>query len=45
MDWVLVQEALGRGAMYTQIRAFMGHILAAKQDARPLGKQWMAGFI
>jgi hypothetical protein len=31
--------------MHSQIRAFAGRILAAKQDARPIGKRWMAGFI
>jgi Tc5 transposase DNA-binding domain len=45
MDWVLVQEALGRSPTHSQIRAFAGRILAAKQDARPIGKRWMAGFI
>jgi hypothetical protein len=44
-DWVLVQEALGRSPTHSQIRAFAGRILAAKSDAIPLGKRWMAGFI
>jgi hypothetical protein len=39
MDWVLVQEALGRGSMHSQIRAFVEQILAIKQDIRPLRKQ------
>jgi 4-hydroxybenzoate polyprenyltransferase len=44
-DWVLVQEALGRSPTHSQIRAFAGRILAAKQDAVPIGKRWMAGFL
>jgi hypothetical protein len=27
------------------IRAFAGRILAARNDAIPLGKRWMAGFL
>ena len=44
-DWVLVQEAIGQSPTHTQIRAFAGRILAARRDANPLGKRWMAGFI
>ena len=44
-DWVLVQEALGRSPTHAQIRALAGRILAARKDAIPLGKRWMAGFI
>ncbi len=44
-DWVLVQEALGRSPTHAQIRALAGRILAARRDALPLGKRWMAGFI
>ena len=44
-DWVLTQESLGQGPTHAQIRAFTGRILAAKNDALPLGKRWMAGFI
>ena len=44
-DWVLVQEALGLNPTHTQIRVFAGRILAAKGDAIPLGKRWMAGFM
>jgi hypothetical protein len=44
-NWVLIQEALGQGPTHAQIRAFAGRILAAKRDATPLGKRWMAGFI
>jgi len=44
-DWILVQEALGRSPTHAQIRALARRILAAKRDAIPLGKRWMAGFI
>jgi len=44
-DWVLVQESLGRSPTHSQIRAFAGRILAARSDAIPLGKRWMAGFL
>jgi hypothetical protein len=44
-DWVLVQEALGLSPTHTQVRSFAGRILAARQDATPLGKRWMAGFL
>jgi Tc5 transposase DNA-binding domain/helix-turn-helix, Psq domain len=44
-DWVLVQERLGQNPTHTQIRAFAGRVLAARHDALPLGKRWMAGFL
>ena len=44
-DWVLVQESLGQNPTHAQIRAFAGRILAARHDAIPLGKRWMAGFL
>ena len=44
-DWVLVQESLGQNPTHAQIRAFAGRILAARHDAVPLGKRWMAGFL
>jgi len=44
-DWVLVQESLGRNPTHAQIRAFAGRILAARRDAVPLGKRWIAGFL
>ena len=45
MDWVLVQEALGRSPTHAQIRGLTRRILAARRDALLLGKRWMAGFI
>jgi len=44
-DWVLVQESLGQNPTHAHIRAFAGRILAARNDAIPLGKRWMAGFL
>jgi hypothetical protein len=44
-DWVLVQESLGQSPTHAQIRAFAGRILAARHDAIPLGKRWIAGFL
>ena len=44
-DQVLVQESLGLNPTYAQIRAFAGRILAARHNALPLGKRWMAGFL
>ena len=45
IDWVLVQESLGQNPTHAQIRAFAGRILAARHDAAPLGKRWIAGFL
>jgi len=44
-DWVLVQEVLGQNPTHAQIKAFAGRILAVKNDAKPLGRRWMAGFL
>ena len=45
MDWVLVQEALGRSPTYAQIRGLTRRILIARRDALPLRKRQIAGFI
>ena len=38
-EWILTQEALGQSLTYSQIRAFVGRILATRGDVIPLGKR------
>ena len=44
-NWVLTQEALGRGVTHAQIRVFGQRLLALQGDHLPLGKHWMTRFL
>jgi len=44
-NWVLTQEALGRGVTHAQIRVFGQRLLALQGDHLPLGKHWMSRFL
>ena len=44
-DWVLVQKSIRSSLTHAQIRSFAGRILAAKNDALPLGKRWISNFL
>lgn len=43
--WLLAQAALSMPATHQQLRRFAEHILAKGNDHRPLGKNWVAGFL
>ncbi|PNY27934.1 Uncharacterized protein TCAP_02142 [Tolypocladium capitatum] len=44
-DWVLAQGALGLPPSHLQLKEFASRVLIAGGDLRPLGKNWVAGFL
>jgi hypothetical protein len=44
-NWVLTQEALGRGVTHAQIRVFGQRLLALQGDHLPLGRHWISRFL
>lgn len=44
-NWVLTQEALGRGVTHAQIRVFGQRLLALQGDHVPLGRHWISRFL
>ena len=44
-DYILHQETLGQNCTYMQIRTFAGRILIQWNNAKPLGKKWITGFL
>ncbi|XP_044721678.1 tc5 transposase DNA-binding domain-containing protein [Hirsutella rhossiliensis] len=44
-DWVLAQAALGLPPTHHQLKEFAGRILIAGGDPRPLGINWVSGFL
>ncbi|POR33788.1 Uncharacterized protein TPAR_06020 [Tolypocladium paradoxum] len=44
-DWVLAQGALGLPPSHFQLKEFASRILITSGDHRPLGKNWVTGFL
>lgn len=43
--WILIQDAAGNPPLHYQVRKLAERVVAQNGDTRPLGKNWLDGFL